>query len=221
MKVAQLEPPAEAAFPITLSSHRCFLFRYSQIASSLIAASGVNFKQPNPEWSSPSRKIGGPHGEGCQPFRFSWYWTANAAAHICAGVGWPRIARRSIRTRSGLLLKSAAPGGAPYFPHCTRGNRSLQRRIGPARTDPIEPGETRRNVVVEGVDVYALLHREFRIGAVRLSGSEPTLPCRIPSAVAGKTGFAEAYHGRGGIRAEVLSDGIISIGDFIQTDLSK
>ena len=86
---------------------------------------------------------------------------------------------------------------------------------------PFEPGETRRNVVVEGVDVYALLHREFRIGAVRLSGSEPTLPCRIPSAVAGKTGFAEAYHGRGGIRAEVLSDGIISIGDFIQTDLSK
>lgn len=96
-------------------------------------------------------------------------------------------------------------------------NEELVRR----ELTPFEPGETRRNVVVEGVDVYALLHREFRIGAVRLSGSEPTLPCRIPSAVAGKTGFAEAYHGRGGIRAEVLSDGIISIGDFIQTDLSK
>lgn len=96
-------------------------------------------------------------------------------------------------------------------------NEELVRR----ELTPFEPGETRRNVVVEGVDVYALLHREFRIGAVRLSGSEPTLPCRIPSAVAGKTGFAEAYHGRGGIRAEVLSDGIISIGDFIQMDLSK
>ena len=84
---------------------------------------------------------------------------------------------------------------------------------------PVEQGETRRNVVVEGVDVYALLRREFRIGAIRLRGSEPTLPCRIPSAVAGKTGFAEAYQNRGGIRAEVLSDGIFSIGDLIQTDL--
>ena len=85
---------------------------------------------------------------------------------------------------------------------------------------PFEPKETRRNIVVEGIDVYALLGHEFRIGAVRLRGSEPTLPCRIPSAVAGKTGFAEAYHNRGGIRAEVLSDGIISVGDLIRTDLS-
>ena len=64
--------------------------------------------------------------------------------------------------------------------------------------------------------MYALLGHEFRIGAVRLRGSEPTLPCRIPSAVAGKTDYAEAYHGRGGIRAEVLSNGIISIGDLVR-----
>ena len=83
---------------------------------------------------------------------------------------------------------------------------------------PFEPKETRRNIVVEGIDVYELLSHEFRIGAVRLRGSEPTRPCRIPSAVAGKTGFAEAYHGRGGIRAELLSDGIISIGDLVEAD---
>lgn len=84
---------------------------------------------------------------------------------------------------------------------------------------PFEPGETRRNIVVEGIDVYALLNHEFCVGAIRLCGSDPTRPCRIPSAVAGKTGFAEAYRDRGGIRAEVLSDGTISIGDIIQTDL--
>jgi MOSC domain-containing protein YiiM len=83
---------------------------------------------------------------------------------------------------------------------------------------PFEPIETRRNIIVEGIDVYTLLGHDFQIGAVRLRGSEPTLPCNIPSAVAGKTGFREAYHDRGGIRAEVLSDGIISIGDFIQAD---
>lgn len=83
---------------------------------------------------------------------------------------------------------------------------------------PFEPEETRRNIIVEGIDVYALLGHEFRIGGVRLRGSEPTLPCRIPSMVARKIGFAEAYHGRGGIRAEVLSGGLISIGDPIQSD---
>lgn len=80
---------------------------------------------------------------------------------------------------------------------------------------PFEPDETRRNIVVEGVDVYALLGQEFRIGAVRLRGSDPTRPCHVPSVAAGKTGFAEAYHNRGGILAEVLSDGPISIGDAL------
>jgi hypothetical protein len=83
---------------------------------------------------------------------------------------------------------------------------------------PFKPSETRRNIVVERVDLYALIGREFRVGAVTLRGTEPTLPCAVPSAVAGKIGFAEAYRDRGGVRAEVLSDGILSIGDFVCTD---
>jgi MOSC domain-containing protein YiiM len=83
---------------------------------------------------------------------------------------------------------------------------------------PFEPDETRRNIVVEGADVYALLGREFSIGDVRLRGIEPTRPCHIPSAAANKTGFKEAYSNRGGVRAEILSDGIISVGDAISGD---
>ena len=80
---------------------------------------------------------------------------------------------------------------------------------------PFEPHETRRNIVVEGADVHSLLGEEFRVGSVRMRGIEPTRPCHIPSAAANKAGFREAYSNRGGIRAEVLSDGIISVGDFI------
>src|SRR5262245_5523564 len=80
---------------------------------------------------------------------------------------------------------------------------------------PFEPGETRRNIVVEGIDVYALLGLEFHIGGACLRGSDITKPCHVPSAAAGKTGFKEAYHDRGGILAEVLSDGRISIGDVL------
>jgi len=90
-------------------------------------------------------------------------------------------------------------------------NEELKRR----GLVPFEPDETRRNIVVEGIDVYTLLGQDFRIGAVRLRGSDITRPCPVPSAVAGKTGFKEAYDGRGGILAEILSDGAISIGDIL------
>ncbi len=80
---------------------------------------------------------------------------------------------------------------------------------------PFEPNETRRNVVLEGADVYELLGQEFNIGAVRLRGIEPTRPCHIPSMAANKTGFKEAYHNRGGVRAEVLTNGCISLGDAL------
>jgi MOSC domain-containing protein YiiM len=80
---------------------------------------------------------------------------------------------------------------------------------------PFSVHETRRNIITAGVDVNALLGREFRIGDVRMRGTEPTKPCHRPSALVHKTGFAEAFATRGGVRAEVLSDGIISVGDFI------
>jgi MOSC domain-containing protein YiiM len=95
-------------------------------------------------------------------------------------------------------------------------NEELSRR----GLAPFEPDETRRNIVVEGIDVYTLLDREFRIGVVRLRGSDITRPCHVPSAAAGKTGFKEAYHKRGGILAEILSDGAIAIGDLLIIEAS-
>ena len=80
---------------------------------------------------------------------------------------------------------------------------------------PFEPDETRRNILVEGIDVYTLLGREFRIGTVRLRGTDITRPCPVPSAVAGKKGFKEAYHNRGGILAEILTNGSIAMGDLL------
>ena len=80
---------------------------------------------------------------------------------------------------------------------------------------PFRLHETRRNIITEGIDVYAMLGRDFSIGEVRMRGTEPTKPCHRPSALVQKTGFAEAFARRGGVRAEVLSDGVVSVGDFI------
>src|SRR5215210_677226 len=42
----------------------------------------------------------------------------------------------------------------------------------------IEPGEARRNVVVRGVDLNALVGERFRVGAVECEGLELAPPCR-------------------------------------------
>src|ERR1041385_3065928 len=80
---------------------------------------------------------------------------------------------------------------------------------------PFTATETRRNIVTEGVDVNSLVGREFTIGEVKLRGTEPTRPCNRTSALAKKAGFAEMFVNLGGIRAEVLSDGVISVGDIV------
>ncbi len=151
---------------------------------------------------------------------------------VSPGIGQSMRARSSVRALAGRGLEgdryalgqgSYSKLARPVARHVSliareameAANEELVRR----GLIPFEPEETRRNIVVEGIDVYALLDHEFCVGAVRLRGSDSTRPCRIPSAMTGKFGFAEAYRDRGGIRAEIVSDGIISIGDLIQTDL--
>ena len=80
---------------------------------------------------------------------------------------------------------------------------------------PFSMHETRRNIITQGFDVYAMLGRDVYIGGVKMRGTEPTKPCHRPSALVQKTGFAEAFSGRGGVRAEVLMDGVISLDDLI------
>ena len=71
------------------------------------------------------------------------------------------------------------------------------------------PQETRRNIVIEGIDLNSLVGEEFFVGEVIMRGIELCEPCERPSNLVRKKGFKEAFDGRGGIRAEILSSGII------------
>jgi MOSC domain-containing protein YiiM len=77
--------------------------------------------------------------------------------------------------------------------------------------------ETRRNIVTEGVDLNDLVGKEFRVAGVRMRGTEPCDPCVRPTVLSRKTGFRERFKNRGGLRAEILSDGVIRAGDDIET----
>lgn len=70
---------------------------------------------------------------------------------------------------------------------------------------------TRRNVLTVGVDLGALIGREFEIAGVRFLGSEECKPCAwMDEAIA--QGAERTLRGRGGLRARILSDGTLRVG---------
>ena len=73
-------------------------------------------------------------------------------------------------------------------------------------------GAVRRNVIVSGVDLNNLVGEEFSIQGVRLRGTAHCRPCYwLDQAVA--PGAEQFLAGNGGLRAQILSDGVIAVGD--------
>lgn len=75
--------------------------------------------------------------------------------------------------------------------------------------------DTRRNIVTQGVDLNSLVGRTFWVGGVEMRGTELCHPCERPSKLSDKEGFKDAFVNRGGLRAEIMNDGEIKIGDPI------
>ena len=79
----------------------------------------------------------------------------------------------------------------------------------------LAPGEARRNVVVSGLDLDALVGRRFRVGPVECEALELNPPCRHLERLT-RPGVLRALTGRGGIRAAIRSGGEIAVGDPVE-----
>lgn len=66
----------------------------------------------------------------------------------------------------------------------------------------------RRNVITRGPDLRELIGREFEVQGVRLLGTEECRPCYWMDR-AFLPGTEKFLRGRGGLRARILSDGVI------------
>lgn len=72
------------------------------------------------------------------------------------------------------------------------------------------PGVTRRNVITQGVDLNALVGRRFAIQGIEFEGVSECSPCHwMNEAIA--PGAEMALHGRGGLRARILTDGLLRV----------
>lgn len=74
---------------------------------------------------------------------------------------------------------------------------------------------TRRNIVTRGVPLVELLQREFSVGGVLMRGLRLFEPCGHMEKLAALPGIFKVLENRSGLKAAILSDGVIRSGDSI------
>jgi MOSC domain-containing protein YiiM len=76
---------------------------------------------------------------------------------------------------------------------------------------------TRRNVLVRGIDVNALVGRRFRVGDVECRGVELCEPCSHLQSLT-QPGVIKGLVHRAGLNADILAGGEIAVGDPVRAE---
>ncbi len=79
----------------------------------------------------------------------------------------------------------------------------------------VAPGELRRNVTTRGMRLNDLVGGTFWVGEALCRGTELCEPCRHLEELTGKPLLRPLVH-RGGLRARILSGGIVRVGDPVE-----
>jgi len=124
-----------------------------------------------------------------------------AVAHALAGRG---LAGDRHVTGTGTF-PSGLPGSALTL---------IEAEVCESFAPPLRPGEHRRNLVTRGIELNALVGREFMIGDVRCRGMRLCEPCKVAERYAARPILRALVH-RGGLRADIIHDGQIRVGDPI------
>ena len=76
----------------------------------------------------------------------------------------------------------------------------------------LRPGQSRRQIETRGIDLKSLIGKRFRVGDVECQGIRICAPCQKLQNMTGKPVLL-ALKGRGGLRADIVSTGVIRLGD--------
>jgi MOSC domain-containing protein YiiM len=77
------------------------------------------------------------------------------------------------------------------------------------------PADIRRNLVLRGARLNELVDKEFKVGEVALRGIRLCEPCQYLAKKTQPEVLPGLLH-RGGLRAEILSEGMIRVGDALE-----
>jgi MOSC domain-containing protein YiiM len=78
----------------------------------------------------------------------------------------------------------------------------------------LDPGSIRRNIVTSGIPLNHLVGREFQIGEVKARGIKLCEPCSHLARLTHSAVLPGLVH-RGGLRAQILTDGTIRVGETV------
>jgi MOSC domain-containing protein YiiM len=111
---------------------------------------------------------------------------------------------------SGFYSPKASPGGREV----TLIEIEAVEAVSTGRSIKLAAAETRRNIATSGVPLNHLVGREFLVGSVRLRGARLCEPCGHLEELT-RPGVMGGLVHRGGLRAQILTEGIIRVGDVI------
>lgn len=191
----------------------------------------------------PSGLVWDPGGDG--EIRNDWIEAGFllAAADIALALPSPTVAPAATGTLEGIWIAPAAGervqpldvaralagrglagdrhvAGTGTFPSGLPGSALtlIEAEVCEAFEPPLGPNEHRRNLVTRGIDLNGLVGHEFRIGATRFRGMRLCEPCTVIDRYASRPVLRELVH-RGGLRADIVEDGEIRVGDQVQATI--
>jgi len=155
--------------------------------------------------------------------------------HIAPAASEPMVTLTEVRALPGRGLEGDryALGTGHYSPRPSPGGREVTL-IEMESVDALEHGivdssgerlgvkisaaETRRNIATSGVPLNHLVDRTFRVGGVRMRGTRLCEPCTYLEGLTARPRLMNGLLHRGGLRAQILSEGVIRVGDVIRPD---
>jgi MOSC domain-containing protein YiiM len=143
-----------------------------------------------------------------------------AGIFIAAASGGPVEARGEVRAVAGRGLEGdrnfydETDGHDPADEITLIATEGLERARAEHRLDLV-PGEHRRQVVVEGVDLLALVGRTVRVGEVEVAVVADNPGCRHLQDMVGKP-VLRGLRRHGGVRGEIVTGGMLHVGDPVE-----
>ena len=119
---------------------------------------------------------------------------------------WPVESASAVAGKGLVGDRHYAPDGARPGGAITLVDSAEVERVG------LGEGESRRQVTTRGVDLPSLVGKRFRVGEVECYGVELCEPCLHLQEMT-RPGIIKDLVHRAGINADVLSDGVIRVGD--------
>lgn len=149
------------------------------------------------------------------------------AIYIAPEAGKPMLGVELVRALAGQGLEGDryAIGKGYYSPrpgtgrHLTLIEAEVLEALWKETGISLLPHEHRRNITTRGIALNTLVGKRFRIGEVLCQGMRLCEPCTYLEGLTGKPVLEPLVH-RAGLRADILTNGVIRVGDPIIEEIA-